>query len=66
MATMHYRLARVDHQWVLLSEDVPVESFASKAAALRAARVFLTAAELRHDVATLTVSGEGRATRAAA
>ena len=66
MTTMHYRLSRIDHEWVLWSEGVPVQSFESRAEGLKAANALLAAAKQRNDIATLTLDRERQRNRAAA
>lgn len=57
MSDLHYRIIRLGHEWVLWSEGVPVERFASRDAALRAGEAFVAAARRRGDRASLAVNG---------
>ena len=55
MGNLHYRLSKLAHEWVLWSEDVPVERFDNRQAGMHAAEALVAAARERGDQAVLAV-----------
>ena len=55
MANLHYRLSKLAQEWVLWSEDIPVERFDNRQAGLHAAEHLVAAARQRGDHAVLAV-----------